>query len=216
MKKVLLSVALLASATSFAQSNSFKPGFYAGIEAGVAKVKDQANSTAAALVADVGGTATVTQDTSVNVGRIFGGYKVTENFDVEVGYFRSSNFETTFSGVSGGNNSVAYSGSSSTKISSYDYSVIARPSISTGWNNAFLAVGGHHSEGKNTTNAITALNSASNTTKFNGNGYLYAAGYDANVAKNIDVRFKITRLEKIGGESDNKATLYSVGVLSKF
>lgn len=217
MKKILFSVALMASVTSFAQSNSFKPTFYAGIEAGISKVKDLSSGTASDLVDRWGGTASASQDTTVNTGRIFAGYKVTENFDLEVGYFKTANLGETFSGVSGSlHGSVAYLGSSESKFSGYDYSVLVRPSLSTGWNNAFLAVGGHRSEIKQTTTAITALSRASQSGKVSGNGYLYAVGYDLNVAKNIDLRLKATRLERIADVSEAKGTLYSVGVLSKF
>ncbi len=216
MKKILLSVALLASATSFAQSNSFKPGFYAGIEAGVAKVKDSSNATVAELLAQNGvASASANQDSTVNAGKIFAGYKVTENFDIEVGYLKSTNVEQNFSGVD--NSSRTFSGINKTKFSGYDYSLIMRPNLSTGWNNAFLAVGGHHTKMKGTSNYInTSGNSISESGKTSGNGYLYAAGYDANIAKNMDIRFKITRLERIADLSQGKATFFSVGVLSKF
>ena len=213
MKKVLLSVVLLASATSFAQSNSFKPGFYAGIDAGYTKVSDQTNTTATTLVSGVGGSAAVTQNTGIGVGRIFGGYKVTENFDVELGYFQTGDITQNIAGVA--RNSVAYTGSVKIETSGYDYSVLARPNISTGWNNAFLKIGGQHSEYKSTI-TLTGTSTASISNKVNGNGYLFRAGYDLNVAKNIDVRAQATRFLKIAGESDSKATIYSVGVLGKF
>ncbi len=213
MKKVLLSVVLLASATSFAQSNSFKPGFYAGIDAGYTKVSDQTNTTATTLVSGVGGSAAVTQNTGIGVGRIFGGYKVTENFDVELGYFQTGDITQNIAGVA--RNSVAYTGSVKIETSGYDYSVLARPNISTGWNNAFLKIGGQHSEYKSTI-TLTGTSTASISNKVNGNGYLFGAGYDFNVAKNIDVRAQATRFLKIAGESDSKATIYSVGVLGKF
>ena len=213
MKKVLLSVVLLASATSFAQSNSFKPGFYAGIDAGYTKVSDQTNTTATTLVSGVGGSAAVTQNTGIGVGRIFGGYKVTENFDVELGYFQTGDITQNIAGVA--RNSVAYTGSVKIETSGYDYSVLARPNISTGWNNAFLKIGGQHSEYKSTI-TLTGTSTASISNKVNGNGYLFGAGYDFNVANNIDVRAQATRLMKIAGESDSNATIYQIGVVGKF
>ena len=169
--------------------------------------------TATTLVSGVGGSAAVTQNTGIGVGRIFGGYKVTENFDVELGYFQTGDITQNIAGVA--RNSVAYTGSVKIETSGYDYSVLARSNISTGWNNAFLKIGGQHSEYKSTI-TLTGTSTASISNKVNGNGYLFGAGYDFNVANNIDVRAQATRLMKIAGESDSKATIYSVGVLGKF
>jgi Outer membrane protein beta-barrel domain len=214
MKKSL-AIATLAilSTGAFAQSNSFKAGFYGGVDAGYTKVSDETHSTASALVSAVGGSAAVTQNTGVGTGRIFAGYKATENFDFELGYFKAGNITQNIAGVAG--NSVAYTGNVTIKTTGYDYSVLARPSISSGWNNAFLRVGGQHSEYKGSI-TLTGTSTASISSKVNGNGYLFGAGYDFNVANNIDVRAQATRLMKIAGESDSNATVYQIGVIGKF
>jgi hypothetical protein len=86
MKKKLLVAALftLAGTGAMAQSASFKPGFYAGIELGYASLKDQTQETANDLVGAVGGRVSVTQDSGIFDGRLFGGYKIIENIDFEL------------------------------------------------------------------------------------------------------------------------------------
>ena len=215
MKKALISTALIVGLSSIAnaQSNAFKSGFYGGVDAGYTKVSDETHTTAAALVSALGGSAAVTQNTGVGTGRIFAGYKATENFDFEVGYFKAGNITQNIAGVA--RNSVAYTGNVTIKTTGYDYSVLARPNISSGWNNAFLRVGGQYSEYKGSF-TLTGTSTANFSSKVNGNGYLFGAGYDFNVANNIDVRAQATRLMKIAGESDSNATIYQIGVVGKF
>jgi hypothetical protein len=215
MKKALISAVLIVglSPIANAQSNAFKSSFYGGVDAGYTKVSDETHSTASALVSAVGGSAAVTQNTGVGTGRIFAGYKATENFDFEVGYFKAGNITQNIAGVA--RNSVAYTGNVTIKTTGYDYSVLARPNISSGWNNAFLRVGGQYSEYKGSI-TLTGTSTASISSKINGNGYLFGAGYDFNVANNIDVRAQATRLMKIAGESDSNATVYQIGVVGKF
>lgn len=210
MKKILLATALAGLATaSFAQS-SFKPGFYVGADAGYTVVNNNAQTFANGLVATNGGSASVTQNLDVGVGRIFAGYKITENFDVEVGYFKSGNVSYRFSGVSSG--STAYAGTADVTAKGLDYSILVRPDISTGWNGAFVQVGGHSSK---EAVDVYGTNIRGGKLSTSGTGYLAGAGYDLNVAKDIDVRLKVTYLNKIAGTDDN-ATVYSVGIVGKF
>jgi opacity protein-like surface antigen len=210
MKK-LLAVAVLATLSTGAMSQSFKQGFYAGAELGATRVDDNAQTFANTLVANNGGSASVTQNTSVGVGRLFAGYKVTENFDLEVGYFQTGDIDYTFAART--RNNIPYSGTSSVSVNGFDYSVLIRPNISTGYNAAFLKLGGHTAKTKLETSGVNLVGGNASES---GTGYLYGAGYDINVAKNMDVRLQATRLQKVSGESDNNATVFSVGILGKF
>jgi opacity protein-like surface antigen len=211
MKKLLV-VATLATLSLNAIAQSFKPGYYAGAELGATRVEDNAQLLANRLVAEAGGSASVNQDTSIGVGRVFFGYKVIENVDLELGYFQTGDAEARFSGVTRGN--TPYNGVFKLSASGFDYSALIRPSISTGLNNAFIRLGGHSSKEELQLSGSSIVNSQ--TIKQSGTGMLYGAGYDINVTKNIDARLQITRLLKIAGNSDEKATVYSIGILGKF
>jgi hypothetical protein len=212
MKKLLLVAALSVATTSvFAQASaSDNKKFYFGAEIGSTKVDNNAQTFANLLVRTNGGSASVTQNSSVGTGRIFGGYTLNENVDLEVGYIQSGDIDYKFAGS---NSSGSYSGTTSVSVSGIDYSVLLRPSKASGYNNAYLRVGGTSYKTKIQT---TGVNVTGGNGSESGMGYVYGAGYDLNVAKEIDVRFQINRLEKIAGVSDDKATVFSVGILGKF
>jgi opacity protein-like surface antigen len=194
--KIKLAIALVSTLfVSAVHAQTFTPGFYAGGELGESQVKDQSGNTAAMLVSAVGGTANVSQDKNVFSGRLFAGYKIIENVDVELGYFQSNSYSQNFNGVSGGG--VAYSGSASQKISGFDYSALLRPSISSGFNGAFLRVGGHYSKVKQDV-TVTGVTTATGSGNQTGNGYMLGLGYDFNVAKNVDIRAEYNHMESIG------------------
>jgi hypothetical protein len=210
-KMILVGFAIATSAAvNIAQAQGFKPGIYAGVEAGYAPVKNNAQAFANSLVATNGGSASTTQNLNVGIGRIFAGYKITENFDAEVGYFTAGNVNYTFSGVSSG--STAYSGVAQVATNGWDYAVLVRPGVSTGLNNVFLTLGGHTSKEEIT---VTGTNIRGGKSNANGNGYLYGLGYDLSVAQSMDVRFKITRVQKIAG-TDDAATAFTIGIVGKF
>ncbi len=136
-------VALVTVAISYSASaddGTFSARPYLGVDLGYTKVKDEAQSIANSLVSAVGGAATVSQDTSAYAGRIFAGYKVTENIDFEIAYLRTNNIGVSFSGVA--SNGAAYVGSSNITIGGFDYSALIRPSISSGYNNLYIRFGG--------------------------------------------------------------------------
>ena len=97
MKKLLITAGLIGAATSVGVSaQTFTPKFYAGAELGYAAVANNAQTFANSLVATNGGSASVTQNRSIAVGRIFGGYKVLENVDLELGAAQTSNVNIIF------------------------------------------------------------------------------------------------------------------------
>jgi opacity protein-like surface antigen len=216
MKKELLiaSCLVMAGSSAFAQSASFVPGFYAGVELGYARVEDQTQETASALVGAFGGSVTVTQDLAIFDGRIFGGYKVTENISLEVGYAQSSSATTTASGRTGG--SVAYTGSGEVSYSGFDFSVLLRPSMSTGFNNLFLRAGGTSLTQETSLSVSAGGTSASATDSTSGMGYILGVGYDFPINKTLDVRVAYNYLGNIAGESNNYANRFSIGLLGKF
>lgn len=212
LKILAVIVALVTiSPASMADTLAFKPGVYVGAELGATRVDNNAQAFANGLVAVNGGSSSVTQNTSVGTGRVFAGYKIIENMDAEVGYFKSGDITYNFSGVSSG--STAYSGVAKVNAEGFDYSVLFRPSIQSGLHGAFLRLGAHSSR-ENL--VITGTNIRGGKADASGTGYLYGLGYDIASTQTFDVRLQWMRLEKIAGISDDKANVFSVGFLAKF
>ena len=211
--KILAAVVALVtiSQASIADTLAFKPGVYVGAELGATRVDNNAQAFANGLVAVNGGSSSVTQNTSVGTGRVFAGYKIIENMDAEVGYFKTGDITYTFSGVSSG--STAYSGATKVNAEGFDYSVLFRPTIQSGLHGAFLRLGGHSSSENATT---TGTNIRGGKSDISGTGYLYGLGYDIASSQTFDIRLQWTHLEKVAGVSDDKANVFSVGFLAKF
>ena len=216
MKKLLLSAGLIGTVASFSvNAQSFIAGPYAGVEVGVSGIKDQAQSTANALVSAVGGSASVTQDTRLYDARIFAGYKVIQYVDLELGYTQTSTANMNYSGRSSGN--VAYSGNANFSVSGIDYSAILRPSLASGFNNVFVRVGGTYLS-QNQNNSLAASNGAYASSNLNksGGGYILGLGYDLPIDKTFDVRAAYNYLGNIAGISNNYANRFSIGLVGKF
>jgi hypothetical protein len=212
MKKLLMTAGLIGTVASFSVSaQTFKPQFYAGAELGYAALENNAQTFANSLVATNGGSASVTQNSGIAVGRIFGGYKVLENVDLELGAAQTSNVNYNFSALS--RTGAAYSGTTSVSVMVLDYSVLLRPSISTGFNNLYVKLGGTWAK---ETASTSGTNVTGGSGSYSGSGYLYGLGYDQPIDKTFDARFQINRLQNIAGQSSDKATVFSVGLLGKF
>ena len=214
-KNTTLITLLLASSSVFADTSTSK--FYGGIDIASASIDNRAQETANTLVGLLGGSTTVTQTVRNGAFRVFGGYKIIENADVELGYLQTQNFNITASGVTGaGFGSTAYSLNGSVKVSGIDYSVLFRPSISTGMNGLFVRVGGHRTTADVTASVSVAGTNVSANSKESGSGMLYGIGYDLNINQTLDVRVGITQYQKIAGASNNDATIYSIGLKGNF
>lgn len=210
----LAAVSVMFSASAFAQNKPFTKGFYAGAELGFSQLSDQSGPAQAALVSAVGGTASVSQDRSVLFGRLLGGYSVTENVDLELGYTQSDDATARFSGVT--RTAVAYSGNATLDVSGFDYSVLLRPSISTGWNGLFVRLGANNLKINAAVTLTAGAGTGATVSSKSGTGYQVGIGYDARLASGVDVRFSYTRLERIAGESGENADIFSIGIMKKF
>ena len=207
MKKLLIlaTVAAISSAALAAEKN----GGYGGIELGYTRIDDAAQDTANSLVAVNGGSSSVRSDTGMAVGRIFIGNNFNENIGAEFGAYRTSEFDQTFSGVTrtGG----AYSGTASLDNYGVDYSLLVRPSVSTGLNGLFARFGGHWSE----TNVDVTVTGGSGYGYVRGSGWLAGLGYDAEISKEATLRASWTYRDQISGE-DAYANIGSLGLVFKF
>jgi hypothetical protein len=160
------------------------------------------------------GSASATQDAAVRDFRIFGGYKVNENIDLELGYMQTSNFGMNVSGRSGGG--VNYAMSVSAKYSGVDYTAVVRPSVDSGYNNLFARIGFTNYKGEATGSVSASGNTYTSNGSVSGSGNIYGFGYDAPLNTNMSVRMSVNRLTKIAGESDTSATIYSIGLVNRF
>lgn len=209
-----LALGFLATSTLAQQNLTAEPKFYVGAELGTHTSKDYTKELTSTLVSQVGGTATASQDSTVSNSRIFGGFNINENVGLELGYSQTGSYGLRFSGVS--RTAVAYSGNASAKFGGLDYSVLFRPSISTGLNGLFFRLGGHTLDQK-TDVRITAGNvTVSNTDNHSGTGALYGFGYDLKLSNTWGMRISYTSLYNVAGLSGNDGYFVNIGVLAKF
>jgi len=213
MKKIITAVALVAASLSaLAQAQS--QGFYIGGGGNYSSINDTPEKANANFVSILGGTASTTMDTSVTSLRLVGGYKVNENFAIEVGYLNSSKFNLSASGTSG--SSQAWKATGDTSFSGVDVAAIIRPSIASGYN-AFFATIGMHSYKSKTGVALTVDGQTySSVTKNSGSGTMFGAGYDLNLDKDLDLRLTYIRANKIAGESENYSNSVGASIIKHF
>lgn len=210
MKKTLIAfaAALSVSGAAFAQT-----GFYIGVEAGAASVKDQAQELANGLVRELGGSAAVTQDTGIGFARFFGGYQINKYAAAELGYLNSGEATANFSGVTGG--AATYTGNVKLSVSGFDLSAVVKPFDQRGLERLFFRAGLTSYEQKIVVSASSNGSAASGTTTNSGTGTIFGVGYDLPAGPGV-VRFQLNTLQRIGGVSDNSSTALSAGYLWKF
>ncbi len=212
MKFKVIAIALASIATFGAHADQGKT--YWGGEFGISKLDDATGTLTSALVSSVGGAATATQDSTVSTFKILAGYRYTENLDLEPAYFQSGTANLNFNGVSSG--AVAYTGNANMKFSGFEYAANVRPSITSGWNDLYLRLGGHSSKMDTsvsvTANAVTGASGKS----YSGSGTLYGVDYDQKFNETTKVRYSIVKYSKVGGESDTGGTVYSIGFVKNF
>jgi hypothetical protein len=206
----VVTCAVLCTPTSFAQGVS--SGAYFGLEGGAGSLKDSTGEVAGTLVNAVGGSAVVTQDASVLVGRLLAGYQFNENVSAELGYSFTGSVDTKITGVS--SSAVAYTGTAKATYSGVDYSVLIRPSVSSGANGFFLKLGGHNLTVK-TEATLTGTSTASASSSISGTGTLFGFGYDWPFSTTSFARLSYTAYNKIAGGDGNQGVV-SFGLTSKF
>jgi OOP family OmpA-OmpF porin len=189
-------------------------GFYMGAGVGFNKVDNSLSEFNTAMLNAVGGSIVSTQETGVQNLRLLGGYKINENFAVEVGYVNSSKWDLNFSGVSSGN--VAYNGNGNISFSGLDVAAVVRPGASSGYNNFFATIGLHNYKAKvGVTFTVNGTPYTTNTSE-TGTGTLLGIGYDLKIDKGLDLRFTATRLNKLAGDSDSNTTNIGIGLIQHF
>jgi hypothetical protein len=210
MKKILLVSLLTLPVMAIAADNQ---GPYAGVEVGYTRIDNAAQQTANNLVGAVGGSAAVTSDSGMAIGKLFAGYQFTENFSAEIGAYRTSDFDMKAAGISSGG--TAYTASSSTSIYGVEGSFLIRPNVSTGLNGLFGRFGGHWDKAESDVSAAGAGATATGNYWVSGSGFLAGAGYDVNVDKNLTGRVSYTYYDNVAG-TDAYANVGSLSLMYKF
>ena len=210
MKKILLASLLALPVMAIAADNQ---GPYAGVEVGYTRIDNTAQQTANNLVGAVGGSAAVTSDSGMAIGKLFAGYQFTENFSAEIGAYRTSDFDMKAAGISSGG--TAYTASSSTNIYGVEGSFLIRPNVSTGLNGLFGRFGGHWDKAESDVSAAGAGATATGNYWVSGSGFLAGAGYDVNVDKNLTGRVSYTYYDSVAG-TDAYANVGSLALMYKF
>ncbi len=188
--------------------------FYFGVDVGGTALEDQTSDLSSGLVRAVGGTASASQSKSLTNLKVFGGYKFSENVDLELGYFSTSTLNMTFSGRS--SNNTAYSGSLNGSASGFEYSVNLRPSTTSGWNDLYFKLGATTSTLK-TSLSVTGNSSIASSQNYSGTGAVYGLGYDKKIGTETKIRFGLTRYNQVGSSDlAFKGNVLSIGFRNDF
>lgn len=193
MRKILISAILMSSVASAQADDKFKMG----VEGGFALADLGAEDVAQALANSTGRTVTYTEEQGTPYFRIYGAYELSDQFDIEVGYFNAASLDSTYS----------FSGSTVTagvgvKVSGWD--VGGRFNVNE---NVFLKAGMHNSEMEGTVSVTISGTTYSASASQDGTGAYFGGGYNFN--ENLSVGF--THLSSLAGDSDSDANLIYVG-----
>jgi opacity protein-like surface antigen len=209
MKKILLASLLALPVMAIAAESQ---GPYVGVEVGYTRIDNAAQQAANDLVRALGGSAAVTSDSGMAIGKLFAGYQFTENFSTEIGAYRTSEFNMKAAGVTRG--SAAYTGTSSSSVYGVEASLLLRPSVSTGLNGLFGRFGGHWDRVEQDAALAGGVAGYGNAWA-SGTGFLVGAGYDVNVDKNLTGRVSYTYYDSIAS-TDSYANVGSLSLMYKF
>lgn len=202
----------VASGAAVAQTAVGKA--YWGLEVGSSKVENETGSLTSSLVSNLGGSASATEDSNMSAFKILGGYKYSENIDFEGAYFKSSDVNLTFAGTS--RNGTSYAGNAAMSVSGFEGSVNLRPSVASGFNNAYLKAGVHSLTSDTSLRLTSGSVSISNSSSQTGTGTLYGLGYDHPIGDGNSLRIQCVKYRDVAGESGSGGTVVSFGFLKQF
>jgi hypothetical protein len=150
------------------------------------------------------------QDETVPAFRVFGGMALNPNFDVELGYLHTGEARVSYRGEESGDNWRWTQDFSATGL---DLAAVYKP-----FDNGFFVKGGVHatkSKVKNNEYKNEVLDDSDSGSE-SGTGFLFGLGYQAPVAKGINLRGSFVRYQRIAGESDYNLDLVTVGLTKSF
>jgi len=169
MKNLFVLVLIFLFWANKSHADELQSKSYFGIDAGYAFVDLGAEKTAQTLANLSGSTVSYVEEQASGYLRLYYGYQINDNLDIQAGYFNTAPITATYT-------IGANSASESLETSGFDASFKYRPSIDNGF---YGKLGVHQSEitGKATiTIGGTTYNIAS--AKASGTGLMYGIGYD--------------------------------------
>lgn len=198
-KNAVFIAAMMAAGSAFAQTAD--SGVYVGLEGAYVSVNS---------ITPPGGTRKTSETTDVAALRTMIGYQFTKNLALELGYFATDDFKQA--GTVNGS-TATYDAKIDAKGA--DLAVIYKftefvPGLYLKAGATHSKVSGSATARQNGTPVATVGSSVS------GTGYLFGLGYEFAFSQNLGARLGYTRYEKLGGESDNKANMFSAGIKYKF
>ena len=174
LKLFVVFVFLCFTKISFANDTNNSKSYF-GVDGGYAFVDLKAEETAQTLANLSGSTVTYQEDQAAVYLRFYYGFAISENFDLQAGYFNTSSISATYTI---GSNSA----SESYEASGFDASFKFRPSVDEG---IYGKLGVHYSElTGNATITIGGTTYDIASAKASGSGLMYGIGYD--FGKNLD------------------------------
>jgi len=212
MKKLamaLLVAGICAAPNAYGRDTDSGP--YAGINLGYTYIDGNAQEIANSAVAALGGSATVTQDTSTGGGRVFAGYNVNQNVAVEVGFLKTADLTTKITGRTGGG--LAYTGQADVSIESFDYAILIKPFADGG---LYGKVGGHTDDSTVEGKYSIAGLSAAEKISYSGTGLMVGVGYQESLSDTIDYRIDYTYYDRVSGVKDANASAVTLGLVATF
>lgn len=166
---------VLISFTNNLVANENNSKSYFGVDGGYAFVDLKAEETAQTLANLSGSTVSYQEDQAAGYLRFYYGFAVSENLDLQAGYFNTSSITATYT-------IGANSASESYEASGFDASFKFRPDVQAGF---YAKLGVHYSElTGNATITIGGTTYDIASAKANGSGLMYGLGYD--FGQNID------------------------------
>ena len=199
MKKILSILSILILSTFSAKAEEGKFGF--GVEGGYGFADIGADKTAAEI-ASVAGTTTYTYDKADLMGRLFVDYGVSQNINVELGYFRSAALDATYT-VSGASASESYT------VNGFDLTGVYKPS-----DEGFFGKAGLHRSTLDGSSTITIGGTTYNlaTATATGTNFLVGAGYEGSLQDGMKWRAGVTYYNDVGDVSGADVTLVYAGI----
>lgn len=190
------------------------PRFYVGFGAGVGSSLPSStmNNVLQALVQVNGGTAQGSTNGTVGFGRLFFGYKINPEVDLEAGVFGTGNVNTNFSGTGSG----GYSGTDTQSFGGVDLSMLLRLPYQTHLNGLFLRLGVNSTTVNETQVLGNGAGGSGLSVQNTGTGYQWGIGYDLWFSAAANARIEYISYPNLLGMAGNSLNVVSLGLMYHF
>ncbi len=200
MKKFLIAAAIAAAAPAFAQTAT-PSQFYIGVDGVSQRLKSTDD-----LPGGPTGPAALTE--SKTTARLFGGYQITPNWAVELGY-GSTRYSVNV-------DDIDERSTGNLRLKGLDLGVTYK--FTQGLPGFFVKAGlsrfKAEASGSGTDKGTNAPFTISGSES--GTGPMFGFGYEANLTGNLDGRVGYTQYNKVAGDSDVKLRMLYVGLKYRF